>query len=354
MVAKVSGHIEEDQLQEALESTVKSQVMLRSRVELHKKNLQFIVEENLVPQLKVLKRKGESHWKDAVEEELKDEVSVESFPLWRFTWLKGEEEHEFLMTFNHLLSDGRSGVNFFKILLRKLDQPETALNENSLFPSYEKQLKKTHGLVKSFKQKYSAFRNYQQAKKHEWFQLRACHEKEGATAVESRVIDSDDLNRLLKSCKENEVTISTYLSAVMSEVFSENTKKSNSLSLAVDMRPYLKNELSEDIGYFVTSVDLIKDKDYSGDKWTLAQKYKKRLHSQLNHSQFKFDVLMRSLAIKAGKDNIKFRDLIRDVLNNSMLLTNIGKINIRSEYKNFKLKHCFHVPSVHLMGLPFI
>ena len=354
MVALLSGELEESQLRYALNNTVKSQVMLRSKVEEANKKLYFNVKELCNVDLKVINRKSEDHWKELVEEELKSELLVECFPLWRFTWVKGEGEHELLMTFNHLLSDGKSGLNFYRKLLTLVDKPDGKNTKNTLFPSYEKQLEKTHGFFSSIKHKLSAFNEYRKNKRREWFQLRACHDQKGSTAIESRIICPQSLQTILNACQENDVTLSTYLSSLMSITFSENTSKNNSLSLAVDMRPYLKNDLQEDIGYFVTSVDLVKEKDFKGDTWQLAKVFKQRLNSQLNHSQFKFDTLMRSLAIKAGKDNHSFRDLIQNALNNSMLLTNIGKVDIKSEYQKFKLKHCFHVPSVHLMGLPFI
>ena len=145
--------------------------------------------------------------------------------------------------------------------------------------------------------------------------------------------------------------MSSYLAASMLNLL--EGEKTTALSLAADMRPHLTDIDGKEIGYFVTSLDLVKEPGFTGDKWDLARRVNQRIKKQMNKSQFRFDQLIRYLAVKTSKTNEAFQKLINKALNNSMLLTNIGRVDMQTDYGSFTLKQCFHVPSVHLMNLPF-
>ena len=70
--------------------------------------------------------------------------------------------------------------------------------------------------------------------------------------------------------------------------------------------------------------------------------------------QFKFDQLIVASALKLKKEHKGFMKLIRSANTNSIMLTNLGRLNIPVNYNNLKLLRCFHIPSVHLLDLPYV
>ena len=353
MLAKIEGTIDLESLKQALNKVIEAQVILRSRISSKGKSKYLQVEKFFDAQVEVIDRCGDEHWIELTEKEMNKSIPVDSFPLWRFTWLKGEGIHEFLMTFNHAISDGRSGLRFFESFLKLLDKPECEIPVNSLFPAYEKQLNKTDSFFKSSFKFFKAIKEYRANTRKKWFSFETSNKTESYTKLISKSIESQTLNKILLRCRESGSTVSTFVAAAMTNALGIN-KESIGLSLAVDVRPYLKGNHSHDIGYFVSTVDLEKEAGCQRDSLELSALYKEKLKENLNKSQFKFDTMMRWLALKTTKTKESFEKLIDESVNNCMLLTNLGKAGLKSNYDQFTLKHCFHVPAVHLVNRPFI
>jgi NRPS condensation-like uncharacterized protein len=355
MVAQLKGHICEVTLKQSLQAIVESQVMLRSRVLFTKKKRDLSIEESLDVDLRILARKDDSQWQLVAEDEMNEMIPVDHFPLWRFIWLKGESQHEFILTFNHMIADGRSGVNFFESLLARMDNSKFKIPESSLFPPCEDQFTKM-GLLSSLKEYTRAFVDYRKSNREKWLQFSRTQlaQGKGATAIISRTLSGPDLKQLVETCRQQKTTVTAYLSAQMVRFLSETSQESIGVSVAVDLRPFLDEDHFKDIGYFVTSVDLAKKADFTGDIWELAEQFKLTMNQKCHRSHFKFDQLIRALAIKFKKGDEGFKKLIQDAVNNSMLLTNLGRLELKTEYDEFSLTHCFHLPTVHLMGKPFL
>ena len=351
MVAQIEGELNEEQLIEALQSVVAAQPMLRTSVKKVGNKIRLFECSATPVKIAIEERANDEGWESKAVEEMNSEISVESEVLWRFAWLKGNGKHDLVMTFNHMIADGRSGLNFFEMLFSTLVEKDIEFPRLKLFPAYEKQMQKTDNIFSCIIKFFKAFQNYISSKKLEWNKIPQTLKAESSTALISRALDAGETINLVQKCRENKTTVSSFLAASMLEL--EKGAYNTSLSLAVDMRPYLREIHGKEIAYFVTSLDLVKEASFSGNKWDLAEVLSHRIKQQMNKSQFLFDQLIRFLAFKTAKTNDKFRHLIKDALNNSMLLTNIGKVDMKTDYGSFKLKHCFHVPSVHLMGLPF-
>lgn len=351
MVAELEGELDEDALKEALSKVIKSQPMLRSIIKKDGRKIRLLEFSSAPAEFIIVPRENENSWQMKAEEEMNHEIALDAIKLWRFTWLKGEGKHELLMTLNHMIADGRSGLNFFEMLFRVLADKDFQPEVLPLFPAYENQLKNTDGPFSTSAKFLKAFREYRSSKKEEWNKISTTENKESYSSLICRKASPDLVENLLENCRGNQATMSSYLAALMLNLADGNG--STALSLAADMRPYLTSIKGNEIGYFVTSLDLVKNQNNSGEKWELARKVKERIDGQLNKGQFLFDQMIRYLAFKSSGTNEGFKQLIKKALSNSMLLTNIGRVDMPSDYGAFKLKACFHVPSVHLMGVPF-
>lgn len=351
MVARLEGKLDEEDLMKALKSVVKSQPMLRSGAKRKGNNVRLVEYSSALVQINTCKRQSDKFWEGKAEEEMNKEITVDANVLWRFTWIKGEEKHELLMTFNHMIADGRSGLNFYEMLFDELAGKSCELPVLPLFSAYENHMKSTDNIFSSPIKFVKAAKEYISAKKLEWNKIPETASGDSFSSLITKNLSTKLTTRLVEECRSNQTSVSSLLAASMLNLV--DGERNTALSLAADMRPYLRELKGKEIGYFVTSIDLVKKEGFSGDKWSLASDVKTLIDSQLNKSQFLFDQLIRFLAFKTAKTHDAFRQLIKKALSNSMLLTNIGRVEMKTDYGSFKLNSCFHVPAVHLMNLPF-
>ena len=354
MVARIKGEIDEGALRNSLLEVIGAQTMLRSRAIVNNKKALLEIATTCPVEIKTVERQGDDHWRTFAESELNKIIPVEFFPMWRFTWIRRESEHELLLTFYHMIADGRSGSTFFSALLKKMDEPGFIIPANTLFPAYENQLQKNESLIQEFKSGLSLLKR--QREKRNWFTLpkQATEQTKQQTAIVSRNLPATALKTLLVNCRRERTTLSAYVSALMTNVTPESAGRDTSLSLAVDMRAFLQNDHSKDIGYLVSSIDLAKDENFDGDTWQLARDFKKTIGARCNRAEFKFDQFKRAIALKLTRDLTGFKKLIKKFMTSSLMLTNLGRLDIQTKYRNFELLHCFHLPAVHLMEAPFI
>lgn len=354
MVARVSGKIREENVRQALADIVDAQVMLRAKIDGTGSEPMLSISDTVKPVFDIFERKSNDHWQDEVEHELNEIISVSSPLLWRFKWLKGDEYHDFLLTFNHMIADGRSGLNFYKCFFEKMNNPDFQVPHNLLFPPYEEELSS-----KTQKGSYvlgwlKAFTEVMALRKKNWFKLPGKEvNAANKTGLVSTSLGEEELDRVLSICRKENTTLTNFLSAIMVNSVDSEEKENVAISIAVDVRPFLENEHDGDIGYFVSTVDLWKTAREKRDIWQLSRDFGKNIKSKLCKSRFKFDEWSRAFVMKSSKTNEEFKALIHRSVNNSMLLTNLGRSDMQTKFSEFKVNSCFHVPAVHLIELPF-
>ena len=354
MVAKVSGKICKENVQQALTEIVEAQVMLRVRVDNSGSKPTLKLSENVRPDFNILQRKSNDYWQYAVEQELNEIIPITSPLLWRFKWLKGYDNHEFLLTFNHMIADGHSGLNFYKCFFEKMDNSNFHLSANSLFPPYEEELSSKTQTGNYFLGWLKAFIEVITLRRKNWYKLsRELVDSENKTGLISKSLGEEEVDRVLNVCRKENTTITNFLSAIMVNSVDSMENENVGISVAVDVRPFLEDKHDGDIGYFVSTVDLWKTAKDNRDIWQLSRDFGKRIKSKLCKSRFKFDEWSRAFVMKNSQTNEELKKLIHKSVNNSLLLTNLGRSDMKTEFDDFKVNRCFHVPAVHLIELPF-
>ncbi|MCM8528536.1 MAG: condensation domain-containing protein [Lentisphaeraceae bacterium] len=352
MLARLEGEIDETELKGALEKVIHSQPMLRCVAKKSGSKFRLLQCTSAPAKISILPRGNDDSWQQKAEEEMNCEIAVDADALWRFSWLKGEGKHELLLTLNHMIADGRSGLQFYEMLFKVLADKQYVSPELELFPAYEDQLISTDNVLSSTFKFFRAGSEYLKSKNLKWNKIAPSARDQSNSVLISETLQKESTEMLLQKCRKNKTTVTSLLSALLLDLIEGDNN--TALSVAADMRPYLSNLKGSEMGYFVTSIDLIKGQSFEGGIWDLARTAKVRIQRQLNKSQFLFDQLIRYLALKTAKTDDDFRDLIKKSLNNSILITNIGKVNMQTDYGSFVLKQCCHIPAVHLMNLPFL
>ena len=361
VIAQVEGCIDEDKLKAALESLCQAQEILRAKVGPHIKAHQFQVQSEFTPQLTILERLSDSHKIDFAEAELNSAISHENSSLWRLNWLRGESKSDFVLTFNHLLADGKSGILFFDYLFRKISSPGFKIPSTALLPPFEEQVFPKSSLLNSIKSFAKLSLKKLKPGKAEFTTLPRKPLEEQTklkTKIITRQLKADKLEALIQNCRKNSCSLSSTIAATMKETFSESlfqdSEKNIGISFAVDTRPYTDTQSSQHIGYYVATADVTEKVSLYKGTWDRSREYKRTLTRKCSKKYFKYDdFLIRFLLRLKSKPSALLATLSKEVQNAAML-TNIGKVDIKTQHGSFTVSHCYHIPSVHLLGLPYL
>ncbi|MCY1078880.1 phthiocerol/phthiodiolone dimycocerosyl transferase family protein [Archangium lansingense] len=122
--ASVTGPLTVSRLRRALEFVQKRHALLAVRIQTDARGQPHFVSEG-VPSLplRVVSRRNEEHWVQEAEEELTRPFAQGQGPLLRVTLLQGPDTSELLLTFDHAIGDGMSGVLLVRDLLHELSMP---------------------------------------------------------------------------------------------------------------------------------------------------------------------------------------------------------------------------------------
>ena len=359
MLAKLCGSVDLKKLKSSLRALVDAQPILKSRVitRAGKKYLAtFSIEE--LP-IQVIDRETNDHWQAVVENELNDSVENETDLLWRLVVLHGEKQSqsEILVCFNHLLADGRTGQLFFDFLLKSMSDESYVIPKKKLTANFEAKLEKLNKRRERWGRTYKACRAFLSEGKTNWRQLRPSFEDactEAHTKLISRQLNEAQLEALRTWSRKHKSSVTASLAVSLAACFKEDLGEGQStgISIAIDTRPLCGNESESALGYYVTTANLQVDDELSlSDQLRV---FKENLDDQNNSAQMKFDAFYRGLALRFKKEKVGFKKLVQSKATNAALLTNLGKLDMQKHYGDLELKHCFHIPAVHLLDAPYL
>lgn len=353
MVAKVSGNVVLSKLESAVCSIVENQITLRYK--LRKEGSSFYFEDQGFFRPEIVEKNMEDHQLNSfLESELNQTIPVDHFPLWRFHLIRCSEFTYFVLTFNHMISDGRSGSLFFKYLLKTLASVDYVIPRAEEFPSFEEELSNENGFLSYAFSYLRALKNYLTGMNKKWYEIDAKATGLLGSGIITRELPKEKVSKLLKLCREKGVTVSGALSTVLAESLSLSKDKNVGVSLAADFRPLLERSRLSEIGYFVSTLDLVKPANSNQCFWGLTKVMKSQISSSLTKGQARFDGLIKRLALVFIKQKNSFKKIIKKSVNNTVLLTNLGRLDLDESYGVLTLHRCYHIPSVHLIDIPFI
>ena len=253
-----------------------------------------------------------------------------------------------------MISDGRSGSLFFKYLLKTLNSVDYVIPRSEELPPFEDELSSKKGIFYDLFCYFRALKNYIFGMTKQWYKLDSKKTGHHGTGLITRELPLEKVSNVLKVCRENDVTISAALSAVLAESLALSKDRNVGVSLAADMRPLLERSRSSEIGYFVSTLDLVKPASFEKSFWPLAKNMKVQIDLCFTKGQARFDGLIKRLALAFIKKQDSFKKVIKKSVNNTVLLTNLGRLDLARSYEELTLHRCYHVPSVHLIEIPFI
>lgn len=331
------------EIQHALDRLQEKHPWLKAVIQNDEKNIPwFEVSEKAKIPIRILVRKEENDWLEESKKEWYKMFNYKEQPFIRFVWIKGEEISDMMFVFHHCLCDGGSAMSVLDEFLKVLNDPLADIGvENPILGIQD--VVPSH-ILSSFGQKFKAKTIGRLA----------------ATAIKFIPVGKKSIDRqsdylihwkfnqktsqeLVSYCKANEVTVNTFLSAALLQAFKKvrGERSFNKVSCPVDIRRFANQIKNDHIFAFGLMIVLSSDHKLSfTENLKLMQKSADKKTSKLNP-------YITMMVMESAHDALtNFTKLLKHgKSSNDCMFSNLGRIQIEHQYKEFSLETIFS-PSV--------
>lgn len=337
--AKIKGELLEQNFKTALEKIQQKHALLRVVIDSKSEKYPFFIEEKEIAPipLRIVGRKTDQDWLTESQKEWKILFEEEKTPLARVVWVRGQDVSEVFWAIPHCISDGTTGVTLMKELLQLLDNPALELEPYEAFTSVDEFLPSNFN-VKSKKFKANLYLTFARF----FFMLQQKSKKRnlGKDYVLHQKLDPTTTAQITERCKANGVSVHALLCSAFMQAFQEVKGKEakGKVISPVDVRHFIPEIKEDHLFAFAPTVDLAIKKG-SSDLLNNAKQIKEDLVQKIGKMEARELLWM-------GEQMHPIVDRMISMLKSSngghdVTLSNMGRINIPNEYKNFSIETIF-------------
>ena len=337
--AKIKGELLEQNFKTALEKIQQKHALLRVVIDSKSEKYPFFIEEKEIAPipLRIVERKTDQDWLTESQKEWKILFEEEKTPLARVVWVRGQDVSEIFWAIPHCISDGTTGVTLMKELLQLLDNPALELEPYEAFTSVDEFLPSNFN-VKSKKFKAKLYLTFARL----FFMLQQKSKKRnlGKDYVLHQKLDPTTTAQITERCKANGVSVHALLCSAFMQAFQEVKGKEakGKVISPVDVRHFIPEIKEDHLFAFAPTVDLAIKKG-SSDLLNNAKQIKEDLVQKIGKMEARELLWM-------GEQMHPIVDRMISMLKSSngghdVTLSNMGRINIPNEYKNFSIDTIF-------------
>lgn len=341
---RLCGIFKEEDIQHALGQIQAKHPWLRAIITHDENNIPWfeVPGTHLPIPIRTVMRKGENDWQEESAKEWQTLFNYEEKPLIRFIWIKGEEVSDMLFVFHHCLCDGGSAMAFLYEFLQILDHPSAEIGVES--PILGIQDVVPAEILNNRKQKLKAkFIGRLAATAIKYIPVsKKAIERKNDYLIHWK-FDKETSRELISYCKSQEVTVNTFLSATVLHAFKKvrGNAAFNKVSCPVDIRrfaPQIKDDHIFAFGLMI--VVSANHKINFAENLYAMQEAVERKTSNLNP-------YITMMVMESAHDALKnFTKLLKHgKSSNDCMFSNLGRIQIPHQYKEFTLDTIFS-PSV--------
>lgn len=337
--AKIKGELPEQNFKTALEKIQQKHALLRVVIDSKTEKYPFFIEEKEIAPipLRIVERKTDQDWLTESQKEWKILFEEEKTPLARVVWVRGQDVSEVFWAIPHCISDGTTGVTLMKELLQLLDNPALELEPYEAFTSVDEFLPSNFNVKsKKFKARlYLTFARF-------FFMLQQKSKKRnlGKDYVLHQKLDPATTAQITERCKANGVSVHALLCSAFMQAFQEIKGKEakGKVISPVDVRHFIPEIKEDHLFAFAPTVDLAIKKGNS-DLLSNAKHIKEDLVQKIGKMEARELLWM-------GEQMHPIVNRMISMLKSSngghdVTLSNMGRINIPNEYKNFSIETIF-------------
>jgi NRPS condensation-like uncharacterized protein len=330
-------------IQHALSQLQEKHPWLKAVIKHDEKNIPwFEVSEKAKIPVRILAKKEENDWLEESKNEWHKMFNYKEQPLMRFVWIKGEETSDMMFVFHHCLCDGGSAMVLLDEFLKLLDNPTHDIGlENPILGIHDVV---PNEILNSRGQKFKAKMIGRLAATA----IKCIPVNKKSTDRQNDYLinwkfDKETSKELIDYCKSQKVTVNTLLCATVLKAFQKIRKEKafNKVSCPVDIRRFANQIKADHIFAFGLMIVVSLNKKFGFEEnLKLMQETVEKKTSKLNP-------YITMMVMESAHDALtNFTKLLKNgKSSNDCMFSNLGRISMAHEYKEFTLENVFS-PSV--------
>ena len=354
VIAELSGALNEALLHDSLVKLIQSQAILSYDLTAKGDKLYYVQGELEDVPLESYSVTNKDECNYIIDKCLNTPITA--CPFWSLKIISiGRYQHSLVLSFNHMLADGRAGVKFFDYLLKSMADSNYEVPQSEPIKSFEHSYSQQKDVMQTLKTYSWGLKNKFARKALIPSSVDPKSNTSANTSYVSKRIDSASLSKILSFSRLYEASFTSTLTTVfLSEIAKKyDLHKPLHSFVAVDTRPYANDSDYEALNYAVGTIEVGYKFGKSTKLSAVTGQFKTEFNEKCTPIQFAFDKFVRSMAIKKFPEAPKFLSAVQENQNAVGLVTNIGETGLQKEYGQMKLLHCYHVPTTHLVDKPF-
>lgn len=332
--AKIKGELSETQIHTALTTIQEKHALLRATIDnSNEKQPLFVEQKNIdsIP-LRIIQRKTDKDWFTESEKEWSRLFVEKNKPLAQLVWLKGIGVSEILWVMPHCICDGTTIANLMREFLCLLDDPSLLLETYKPYQSIHEFLPAEYS---SKNKKFKA--EFYLGLARLFFLIKRCSKKKasGDNYALHWKLDLQTTKQITEKCKTNGISVHTFICAVFMQAFQQILGKSakGKVISPVDIRHFIPEIKEDHIFAFAPTVELTLK---SGSLLENAKRIKQDLLHKINK------INVRELLWVGEQMHPIVQKMIALLQStpggHDITLSNMGKLNIPDNFKNFELE----------------
>lgn len=388
LVASLNGHIPYQNLKIALELLKKRHVLLRCLIVKHQGEYYFQEREydqiNLDNQVINLQNQSQFRtWIDLCKNSVKNPFDYSKSPPIRIIFCKDFTDNKIILLANHVICDGMALTYLMRDLLIALTSqslvplPLAPSMVPDIFPIISPKLNLSTVILKKILEKWEKekvtfdLEDFSGISNGFWDEI--------TYNIHPLCFNSDQTKKLIQSCRNHDVTINTAIITAVHQAHTQIVGKGQpyygNISVAANLRPYTHPPIGEHLGLYARGFEITYRFGDNNRFWANAKKMQKRINRK-NTTKKMFQPLIslnlfsqsfiEGMIVKligkfipeshersekvhrfASREDIVFRMLRKkqmDKLAKEIMITNIGKVSIPSEYSSLTISKLYFIP----------
>lgn len=335
---KINGEISEENLKIALNKIQQKHPLLRSKIDTSEKYPVFVEEKEIEPiPIRISERKTDEDWLSESEKEWYRIFEDVKKPLAQVVWVKGQPTSEIMLVMPHCICDGTSLVTLMREILSVLDNPSVELKPYQAFSSVNDFMLSDFNLKKK---KRKARFYLMMAKLFFLIQGKSKKRNLGKNYVNHWKLNPETTQKITEKCKTNGVSVHALLCSAFMQAFKETQGKNakGKVISPVDVRHFVPEIKQDHLFAFAPTVELSLQKGNQGIlensrhiKKDLVQKIENMNARELLWMGEQMHPIVERMVTMLKSSNG----------GHDVTLSNMGKLDIPSDYKNFTMETIF-------------
>ena len=330
ITAQLRGTIHLAEITDALRRLGRRHPIMVTRVKVDDDGSVYLTDQGVPPiPIKVIPRTSDDDWISILEEEITLPFDYRTGPPFRFVWLRGKQLSKFILIFDHLTADGRSGTYALRDLLMLI--ADTNLELEPISPAFLGDLVPST-IAEKLKKMVAASPSQALPTSEGWQDSPI-----GPKQVIPFALSVDETTALVERCKVEGVTVQAALCVAFLVPFAErhSTSTVRHVEIPIDIRDRLASPVGESYGMFISHLEFDLDCSPGRNLWDVARDANVKLADSIQAEKYFYAptvIITVTGVIPNGMDIASGNDIS---------ISNLGKVDIPSRYGALTLESVY-------------